>query len=222
MRAKPASTAIGLDETVDPAWAAQGSCRKTCRCRAISTRSRLIAGGEALRAAVTRILDAFAGRPHIFNLGHGILQDTPIAHVEQLLALVKGEQVTDLTGFLGPCLSVGESGARHLRDLLDGRACSCCPGSTSIIRKRLPARPRIAPGSSARRGSVRSSSTPAMMLVWLLGLMLAFNVDAWSQGWFHAKLALVVALDGLSGLARRLWQEAGARASGRCRARRCG
>jgi uroporphyrinogen decarboxylase len=39
---------------------------------------------------VKRILDAFAGRPHIFNLGHGILPDTPIAHVEQLIALVKG------------------------------------------------------------------------------------------------------------------------------------
>ncbi len=37
-----------------------------------------------------RILDALAGRPHIFNLGHGILQDTPIAHVEQLMALLKG------------------------------------------------------------------------------------------------------------------------------------
>jgi uroporphyrinogen decarboxylase len=41
---------------------------------------------------VRRILDALAGRPHIFNLGHGILQDTPIAHVEQLIALVKGDK----------------------------------------------------------------------------------------------------------------------------------
>ena len=54
----------------------------------------LIAGGEALEAAVERILDAFAGRPHIFNLGHGILQDTPIAHVEELLALVKGRRMS--------------------------------------------------------------------------------------------------------------------------------
>ena len=52
----------------------------------------LIAGGEALQSAVARILDAFAGRPHIFNLGHGILPDTPIAHVEQLIALVKGDK----------------------------------------------------------------------------------------------------------------------------------
>jgi uroporphyrinogen decarboxylase len=50
----------------------------------------LIAGGEALKSAAKRILDAFAGRPHIFNLGHGILPDTPVAHVEQLIRLVKG------------------------------------------------------------------------------------------------------------------------------------
>ena len=49
----------------------------------------LIAGGKTLRAAVGRIRAAFANRPHIFNLGHGIQQDTPIAHVDQLVALVK-------------------------------------------------------------------------------------------------------------------------------------
>jgi putative membrane protein len=40
---------------------------------------------------------------------------------------------------------------------------------------------------------------PAMLLVWVLGLMLAFNVDAFSQGWFHAKLALVIALSAYQG-----------------------
>ena len=50
----------------------------------------LLAGGEALHSAVSLILDAFRGRPHIFNLGHGILPDTPVDHVEQLVALVKG------------------------------------------------------------------------------------------------------------------------------------
>jgi uroporphyrinogen decarboxylase len=50
----------------------------------------LVSGGEALRASVERILDAFADRPHIFNLGHGIQQTTPIEHVEELVALVKG------------------------------------------------------------------------------------------------------------------------------------
>jgi uroporphyrinogen decarboxylase len=49
----------------------------------------LIAGGEALETAVARIISAFEDRPHVFNLGHGILPDTPIAHVEHLLRLVR-------------------------------------------------------------------------------------------------------------------------------------
>jgi uroporphyrinogen decarboxylase len=81
--------AIGLDETVDPRWAArelpaglpvQGNLDPLA----------LIAGGDRLRSAVELILDAFADRPHIFNLGHGIQQTTPTEHVEELVALVKG------------------------------------------------------------------------------------------------------------------------------------
>ena len=41
--------------------------------------------------------------------------------------------------------------------------------------------------------------TPAMALVCILGLMLAFDVDAWSMGWFHGKLAMVIALTGYQG-----------------------
>ena len=51
-----------------------------------------------------------------------------------------------------------------------------------------------------RESRVRSIIlNPAMIVVWILGLMLAFNVDAWSQGWFHAKFALVIALSGYQG-----------------------
>jgi uroporphyrinogen decarboxylase len=80
--------AVGVDETVDPVWAneylpvgmpVQGNLDPLA----------LIAGGTALENAVQRILNAFAGRPHIFNLGHGILPDTPIEHVEKLLILVR-------------------------------------------------------------------------------------------------------------------------------------
>ena len=82
--------AVGIDESVDPAWAhsvlpeglpVQGNLDPLA----------LIAGGATLDAAIDRILAAFADRPHIFNLGHGIQQDTPVAHVEQLLARVRGE-----------------------------------------------------------------------------------------------------------------------------------
>jgi uroporphyrinogen decarboxylase len=49
----------------------------------------LIAGGEALEKGVAAIRNAFRNRPHIFNLGHGILPDTPIAHVERLRELAR-------------------------------------------------------------------------------------------------------------------------------------
>jgi len=81
--------AIGLDETVDPRWAA-ASLPKDLPVQGNLDPLALIAGGETLSNAVKRILDAFADRPHIFNLGHGIQQTTPIAHVEQLVTLVKG------------------------------------------------------------------------------------------------------------------------------------
>ena len=80
--------AIGVDETVDPRWAdavlpsglpVQGNLDPLA----------LLAGGAALENAVGRIRRAFAGRPHIFNLGHGIVPQVPIAHVERLLELVR-------------------------------------------------------------------------------------------------------------------------------------
>jgi uroporphyrinogen decarboxylase len=51
----------------------------------------LVAGGAALDEAVMRMLEAGRGHKHIVNLGHGILQQTPIAHVERMLALVRGQ-----------------------------------------------------------------------------------------------------------------------------------
>jgi uroporphyrinogen decarboxylase len=50
----------------------------------------LRAGGAALDRAVDEVLEAFAAKPFIFNLGHGILPDTPVAHVEQMLRRVRG------------------------------------------------------------------------------------------------------------------------------------
>lgn len=51
-----------------------------------------------------------------------------------------------------------------------------------------------------RESRVRSIIlTPAMIVVWILGLMLAFNIDAWHQGWFMAKFAFVVLLTGYQG-----------------------
>ena len=82
-------TAIGLDETVDPLWAAQ-ELPEDLPVQGNLDPLALLAGGEAQADSVRRVLDAFGGRPHIFNLGHGILQSTPVEHVGQLIRQVKG------------------------------------------------------------------------------------------------------------------------------------
>lgn len=51
---------------------------------------RLVSGGKQMLDRADDILRAFEGRPHIFNLGHGIVPQTPIAHVEALVNHVKG------------------------------------------------------------------------------------------------------------------------------------
>jgi len=50
----------------------------------------LRAGGSALERSIDATLDTFSAGPFIFNLGHGVLADTPIANVEQMLARVRG------------------------------------------------------------------------------------------------------------------------------------
>lgn len=81
--------ALGLDETVDPVWAhnvlpdglpVQGNLDPLA----------LLTGGQALDSAITNCLEALSGRPHIFNLGHGIIKETPISHVETLMARLQG------------------------------------------------------------------------------------------------------------------------------------
>ena len=82
--------AIGLDETVDPLWA-DGALPPSLPVQGNLDPLALVAGGRMLEDAVTRIRTAFVDRPHVFNLGHGIVPDTPIAHVEDLLALLRSE-----------------------------------------------------------------------------------------------------------------------------------
>jgi uroporphyrinogen decarboxylase len=85
---KTGVTAIGLDPQIPTPWAAQnlqnllpvqGNLDPLC----------LLAGGERLKSAAQKILDDLSNQPFIFNLGHGIHKDTPIAHVETLVEMIK-------------------------------------------------------------------------------------------------------------------------------------
>jgi len=49
----------------------------------------LAAGGPAMAAETHRIITALRGQPHVFNLGHGIVPQTPPEHVARLVELVR-------------------------------------------------------------------------------------------------------------------------------------
>lgn len=80
--------ALSLDTAVPMNWAAKTLGSKFALQGNLDPIA-LIAGGDALHEAVDAILEATRGVPHIFNLGHGILPETPIAHVEALVARVR-------------------------------------------------------------------------------------------------------------------------------------
>ncbi len=81
--------AISLDTAVPLDWAAKTLGRKVALQGNLDPVA-LVAGGAALYSATDRILAAAAEVPFIFNLGHGVLPETPPEHVAQLVAQVRG------------------------------------------------------------------------------------------------------------------------------------
>ena len=79
---------IALDQHTDPIWAnnvlpsnlaIQGNLDPLC----------LVTGGQRMKIAIREIIEIFADRPHIFNLGHGILPQTPPEHVQELVEYIR-------------------------------------------------------------------------------------------------------------------------------------
>jgi uroporphyrinogen decarboxylase len=85
---KVLANAIGLDWMVDREFA-RSSVERPRALQGNLDPLALLAGGEALDREVDDVLAAFSGRPFIFNLGHGILPETPIANVERMLARIR-------------------------------------------------------------------------------------------------------------------------------------
>ena len=79
--------AMGIDYATPLAFAA--NLPKTLPLQGNLDPLRLVAGGQQLDDRIDAILAAFADRPHIFNLGHGIVPETPIEHVARLVDRVK-------------------------------------------------------------------------------------------------------------------------------------
>ncbi|MFN3610365.1 MAG: uroporphyrinogen decarboxylase family protein, partial [Hyphomonas sp.] len=83
-------TAVGLDTAASPAFI-NAELADGFPVQGHLDPLLLIEGGARLDARVRELLDAYRGRPHIFNLGHGVRPETPIAHVERVLELIRTE-----------------------------------------------------------------------------------------------------------------------------------
>lgn len=79
---------VGLDTAIDPGHIAD-AVPHNMAVQGHLDPLLLIAGGDAMDARVREMLAAYSGRPHIFNLGHGVRPETPIAHVERVVELVR-------------------------------------------------------------------------------------------------------------------------------------
>ena len=80
--------AVGLDTAI-PLKRIAASLPKGMPVQGNLDPMRLIAGGPAMEARVREIITALKGRPHIFNLGHGVTPETPIPHVESVLRTIR-------------------------------------------------------------------------------------------------------------------------------------
>jgi uroporphyrinogen decarboxylase len=83
--------AVSLDWMIDPIFA-RDQIQRRMPVQGNLDPLALLAGGGALDRAVDNVLAHFSERPFVFNLGHGVLPQTPIAHVEQMLARLRASR----------------------------------------------------------------------------------------------------------------------------------
>jgi uroporphyrinogen decarboxylase len=79
---------LSLDQGIDPLWAREAVQSKTVAQGNLDPRW-LVVGGAGMRRAVETVMDAFIDGPFIFNLGHGVVPETPPDHVAELVDLIR-------------------------------------------------------------------------------------------------------------------------------------
>jgi len=82
---------VALDDGVSPEWAARHVQSDGCVQGNLAS-SHMVTGGDALVSETRRIVEAFSGGPHIFNLGHGITPDADPDNVQRMIDAVRNDQ----------------------------------------------------------------------------------------------------------------------------------
>jgi len=84
--------AVGLDFTMPPMWA-RDNLQTLVPVQGNLDPVTLLTGGKALENAANNILETFSDKPFIFNLGHGVIKETPPEHVQQLTDIIRNFEI---------------------------------------------------------------------------------------------------------------------------------
>ena len=84
--------AIGLDYSIDPVWA-RDYLQPLMPVQGNLDPVTLLTGGEGLERSANHILEIFGDQPFIFNLGHGIIKETPPEHVAKLSDIIRNFKI---------------------------------------------------------------------------------------------------------------------------------
>ena len=147
----------------------------------------LVAGGAAMERRVDEILAETAGAPFVFNLGHGIVPQTPPAHVARLVEIVRRQRPDGVVILWLKALHIVAviawmAGLLYLPRLFvyhaEAKAGSELSETLKVMERRL----------------LRYIMNPAMIVVWITGPLLAWQLGVYHDRWFVAKLLLVAGL----------------------------
>jgi uroporphyrinogen decarboxylase len=86
---KTGADCVALDNSITPEWGAENVQKDGCVQGNLAP-EHMVTGGDALVREARRVVDAFRGGPHIFNLGHGITPEADPANVQLMIDTVRG------------------------------------------------------------------------------------------------------------------------------------
>ncbi|OYU17714.1 MAG: uroporphyrinogen decarboxylase [Rhodobacteraceae bacterium PARR1] len=86
---KTGADCVALDNSITPEWGAENVQKDGCVQGNLAP-EHMVTGGDALVREARRVVDAFRGGPHIFNLGHGITPEADPENVKLMIDTVRG------------------------------------------------------------------------------------------------------------------------------------
>ena len=187
--------AVAIDTSIDLSWAAKELNERVVIQGNLDPIS-LIVGGEPMLYQASSIVTDMKDRPHIFNLGHGVLPETPPENVEALAIYLRNLGEGNLLN--GELYLIK---ALHLISVIAWMAgFYICLDYTYITRKNAEEPILNTTFKTMERRLMLFIMNPAMIASFVFGIwMIALVPELLEDGWMQAKIFLLVAMTGYHG-----------------------